>query len=188
MRARRRVLLGVLGLLGSLLVVAGAAGPAAACSCVISTPAQQLRGADVVIPGVLVSMQDPPRRRLMSSSDPITYTVAVESTYKGDPRAEVVFTSPMSGASCGLERMEVDRRYTFFLTRVRPGVSRFLDLEPGDLVGGLCSGTRPSREAVDPDVAELAGPPVLAATSTWDGGAGRAGVAAAYLVGTLTSP
>ena len=184
----RLLLIGVLGLLGSLLVVTGAAGPAAACSCAMSTPALQRRGADGVVTGVLVAMQDPPQRRLMSSSDPITYTVAVESTYKGEPQAEVVFTSPMYGASCGLERMEVDRRYTFFLTRVRPGVSRFLDVEPGDLVGGLCSGTRPSREAVDPRVTALAGPPVLAPASPWDGAAGRAGAAAAYLVGTLTSP
>jgi hypothetical protein len=162
MRALRVLLVGVVGLLGTLALVTGTAGPAAACSCVIAKPAQQLRAADVVVTGVLVSMQDPPRRRLMSSLDPITYTVAVESTYKGEPQAELVFTSAMSGASCGLEGMEVDRRYTFFLTRVGPGVSRFVDAEPGDLVSGLCSGTRPSRDSLDRRLTALAGPAVLA--------------------------
>lgn len=184
----RLLLLGVLGLLGSLLVVTGAAGPAAACSCISATPAQQVRRADVVVTGVLVGIGEPSSGRVVSSSDLVAYRVAVESTYKGEPQDEVVFTSPMSGASCGLESMEVDRRYTFFLTRVEPGVSRFLDLEPSDLVGGLCSGTRPSREAVDPRVTELTGPPVLAGGARWDEWAGRVGVAAAYLLGTLTSP
>lgn len=85
MRAVRLLLVGVLGLLGSLLVVTGAAGPAAACSCVMSTTAQQVRAADVVVTGVLEGIEGPPQGS--SSLAAVGYRVAVESTYKGEPRA-----------------------------------------------------------------------------------------------------
>lgn len=148
---------------GAVGFVVSASAPAAACYCMTAGVQGSLDAADVVVTGLLIEKEDPPQRRLMSSTDPITYTVDVESTYKGEPLDEAVFTSAMSGASCGLEGLVVDERYTFFLQRTGPRNSSLARGEPGDLVGFLCGGTRPARDAIERRLVALTGPPVSVA-------------------------
>lgn len=118
MRLLRFLLLTVVVLPGS--VVIGGSGPAFACSCAYQDVPDAVVGADEIFAGTLVRMEDPPQRAVMSSSDPITYTVAVDSVYRGDLGMSTTFESPMSGASCGLEGMLVDRRYLVFLSTDGP--------------------------------------------------------------------
>lgn len=154
----RSVLAMVLATIG---LVAVAAVPAMACSCATFTTEQAFKRADVVATGVLRDIQEPPAATMRSSTDPVTYTATVESTYKGRPSEELVFTSALYGASCGLEGMEEGERYVFFLQRVG-AKPRWLNGEPGDLVGSLCGGTRRAGGAVDARLVDIAGPPTTA--------------------------
>ena len=89
-----------------LLVTTVAAWPvetALACSCVPRDPGPMLEQADAAFIGRVVSYIDPPMDGVWSSSDPVTYTFAVESVAKGDLSAFVQVVSAFSGASCGFE-------------------------------------------------------------------------------------
>ncbi|QSR31998.1 hypothetical protein CFI00_16070 [Nocardioides sp. S5] len=128
-------------------------------------------------------MEDPPQQAVMSSADPITYTVAVDAVYRGDIGTSTTFESPMSGASCGLEGMIVDRRYLVFLSS--DGARR---------TASLCDGTALATPKRIKAVARLTGAPAhptqaaatgaapadgespVAGTSAWVIGGGVAGV------------
>jgi hypothetical protein len=130
MRLLASVLLTVLASFG--IVVTGGAGPALACSCAFQRVPEYVAYADAVFVGTLVEIGGPPKRQVMSSTDPVTYMVAVDWVYQGDVGAVAVFESAMSGASCGLDGMVVDRRYVFFTT-AKGGVS----------TASSCGGTAP---------------------------------------------
>lgn len=100
---------------GASLVTWGA-GPALACSCAYQHMPEFVDGADEIFTGTLTAMTEPPRTGVVSSTDPITYTVAVDAVYRGDVGSVAFFESAMSGASCGLEGMTVDRRYLVFVS------------------------------------------------------------------------
>lgn len=137
----------VLLLAGGVLVGVGA-GPAFACSCALSTVRDHVGYADVIVIGTLTNIEDPPKKRIMSSGDPVTYTVAVDQTFKGEPSSEVLFTSAMSGATCGLEGLQADRRYAFFLNSAGKGLD-----------ASLCGGTAPASLKLDAQIARWTGPP-----------------------------
>ncbi len=147
MRLLRLLLLAVF--VSSGMVVTGGAGPAFACSC-----AYQQTLADEIFAGTLVSMADPPQRDVMSSTDPITYTVAVDAVYRGDVGIVAVFGSPMFGASCGLESMVVDRRYLFFVST-----------DGSDRTASLCGGTGPATPSRLDAVERLTGAPAQPAVA-----------------------
>jgi hypothetical protein len=149
MRAIRLIFAAVIG---TGMLVVGGAGTALACSCAMASTADYVDYADVVVTGTLTNIELPPEGPVISSGDPVTYTVQVEQTFKGDPQSELTFTSARYGASCGLEGMQVDRRYTFFLNG-----------DGDQLFGSLCSGTQPATGAFDVKLAHIAGPPVEAA-------------------------
>jgi hypothetical protein len=149
MRAIRLTLAVLLG--GGVLVFV-VAGPAFACSCAVVSTKGYVGYADVIVTGTLIDMKDPPQQPIMSSGDPITYTVEVDRTFKGQPSGEVKFTSAMSGASCGLEGMKLDRRYTFFLNTGGDG-----------LTASLCGGTASANHGLETQIIRWTGPP---ATST----------------------
>lgn len=135
------VLLGIGGL------VLAVAGPSFACSCAMASTKDYVQGADVIVTGTLAELQDPPQQQVMSSTDPVTYTVTVDRVFKGDAGSEVEFTSAVSGASCGLEGMTADRRYTFFLNEGADG-----------LTASLCGGTAPARGGLEKQVIRWTGP------------------------------
>ena len=146
MRPLRLVLLVVL--LASGMLVTGGAGTAFACSCAYQRTPEFVGMADEIFAGTVVSMVDPPKQAIMSSTDPITYTVAVDAVYRGDVGVTAVFGSPMSGASCGLENIVVDRRYLVFLST-----------DGSERTASLCGGTAPATPRRLDAVERLTGPP-----------------------------
>jgi hypothetical protein len=139
-----RLLLIVVVCSGTLVTVG--AGPALACSCAYGQTRDFVRGADEIVAGTLVGMDGPAQRRILSSTDPIRYTVAVDHVYRGEAGSVVEFESPASGASCGLEGMVVDRRYVVFLNA--DGATR---------TANLCGGTAPATPHLEAAVQRLTG-------------------------------
>ncbi len=132
---------------GALVLVVNSA-PALACSCALGSTGDHVENADVIVTGTLTDAIDPPAAEVMSSDDPITYLVDVEKTFKGDASHQLEFTSAMSGASCGLEGMQVGDRYAFFLYPENKG-----------LEANLCGGTAPSTPKLERQIAHWTGPP-----------------------------
>lgn len=139
-------------LLAVLVVAAGVAlvpAPAFACSCVAGGPAAYVSWADVVFSGEVTDIDGPSllpfggdRRR--------TYTFDVDATYSGDTGRRTLVQSEASGAACGLEGIEVGRRYVVFAHE---------EGSDGDLAANLCGGTAPATPRLLERVAEVAGPP-----------------------------
>jgi hypothetical protein len=153
----RAIRLTLVVLVGAGMLVFGGSGTALACSCAIGSVDDYLGYADVVATGTLTDIKPPTDGPVISSVDPVKYTVDVERTFKGEPQDRLVFYSARFGASCGLEGMHVDRRYTFFLTQ---GGER--------LTANLCGGTRLATDGFETKVASVTGPPVEAANPQAD--------------------
>lgn len=151
----RMLLTGVLAAVGLVALTPSASY---ACSCAITSTKAHVEYADAVFVGTLVSMEPPPRRQVMSSTDPNTYTFSVQQPLKGQVSATTVVESAMSGASCGWEGMEIGQRYIVF---ANGGHSTWR--------GNLCGGTRGAGNHGIAQVAEITGttaqplPPDLAA-------------------------
>ncbi|WP_243059692.1 hypothetical protein [Nocardioides sp. SR21] len=119
-----------------------------ACDCASAPVPERLGRADVVFVGALME-STPGQRR--SSLDPTSYSFSVGRVIQGRASSFEVVESAWSGASCGLENMEVGREYVVFATR---------DQDDQDvLVSGLCSGTQQADPAYVAEVAAAAGPP-----------------------------
>jgi len=129
MTTLRLLLAGFLAACGLVLV-----SPATsyACSCAMADPEAHVEWADVVFTGTLTDIEPPPQREIMSSSDPNTYTFAVDQVFEGEVGAVTEVESAMSGASCGLEGMKAGRDYVVYATD-----------DQGVLATGLCTGTGP---------------------------------------------
>lgn len=138
---------------GASLVTWGA-GPALACSCAYQHMPEFVDGADEIFAGTLTGMSGPPERGVVSSTDPITYTVAVDAVYRGDVGSIAFFESAMSGASCGLEGMTVDRRYLVFVST--DGSKR---------AATSCGGTAPATPGRVDAIERLTGAPDEPATA-----------------------
>jgi hypothetical protein len=153
----------VIALPTCLLVLAAPAPHAAACSCVVAEPSDFVEWADTIFVGTLVDIAPPPERPIMSSADPATYRFEVTDVLEGEPRESTEVQSAQSGASCGLELMEVGTRYVVFASR---------DQGDGKHVGlsaNLCGGTAPVDGALLAEVERLTGPdspPAPGETST----------------------
>lgn len=145
MRALRLLLAGALGALACVVLTAP---PSFACSCAGASTAGYVDQADAVVTGTIAGKELPPRRPVMSSGDPVTYTVEVERTFKGDVPDPAEVLSAVSGASCGLEGVGVGERYVLFATAGRGG----------ELWAGLCGGTAPWSAELEAEVVAAAGP------------------------------
>lgn len=180
MRLLRLVLAGLLvAALDAVLLMTVGAAPASACSCAYAQPRQFVDGADEILAGTLVQVDQPSRGLFSSSSDPVSYTVAVDDVYRGTLGTEVEFESAQDGSSCGLEGMEVDRRYVVFLQT--DGETR---------TASLCGGTALATDRLESAVARLAGAPTQPVGAPVGGARGDgppwiagAGVLATALVG-----
>jgi len=151
-------------LVSSASLVTWGAGPALACSCAYQRTGEFAAAADEIFTGTLTAITEPPRTGVVSSTDPITYTVAVDAVYRGDVGPVASFESAMSGASCGLEGMAVDRRYLVFVSTDGP-----------KRAATSCGGTAPARPARVDAVERLTGAPADPATAV---GARTSGAAA----------
>ena len=177
----------VLALVAALSFLTLVPTTAFACSCVAGSAEEYVDRADVVVSGRFVARDQP--GRIVSSLDPVTYTVEVDRVHKGTASAELEVLTAVSGASCGLEGVALDRHYLVYAT-----------YEGAELWVGLCGGTasatpqrlreveavtgpaRPpaARTANDPDPGRTAGrhcgaPPRRAGNRR--GGRGRSGPA-----------
>ncbi len=162
-----RVRLLLAGVLGALSFVVLTAAPSFACSCATASTQEYVDGATAVFTGTVTDTEPPPKRREMSSMDPMTYTFEVDRAFKGDLTSPTEVLSAVSGASCGLEGVREGRRYVVFATEGR-----------GDaLWAGLCGGTAPWSAALGADVAAVTGPGVVAPPSVAPAGAGTPDVA-----------
>lgn len=103
----RRLLI-ALALACSGLVLTGV--PAQACTCEDESVSQQARQADVVFSGVLRSQE----RRAGEH----VYSLDVDRIYHGRVVETPVEVASSTSTSCGLGRLEVDRSYVVFASRV----------------------------------------------------------------------
>lgn len=141
-----RALLAVLALALSFVVLVPATSYA--CSCAISGARAYVDHADVVVVGTVTDRRDPPQRDVRSSTDPVTYTVAVDRVLAGEAHATTEIRSAASGASCGLEEVRPGRRYVLFA-----------NVDPEQrLRANLCGGTAPATAAYLREVSALTGP------------------------------
>lgn len=138
---------------GASLVTWGA-GPALACSCAYQRTGEFAAAADEIFTGTLTAMTEPPRTGVVSSTHPITYTVAVDAVYRGDVGSVAFFESAMSGASCGLEGMTVERRYLVFV-----------GTDGSKRAATSCGGTAPATPARMDAIERLTGAPAEPATA-----------------------
>lgn len=136
-------------LVTSAALVTGGAAPAFACSCAYNQTSDFVAAADEIFTGTLVRMVDPPQSGVVSSSDPVTYTVEVDGVHRGDVASVATFESAMSGASCGLEGMVVGERYLVFAS-----------IDGSRRTSSSCSGTAAAAPGLERAVARLAGAPM----------------------------
>lgn len=137
----------VAGLLAACGLVLVTPSTSYACSCAGGTQSDFVDWADVLFTGTLTDIEPPPQRELMSSTDPNTYTFIVHRVFEGEAGLATEVESAMSGASCGLEGMEVGEEYVVFATHHR-----------GALVSGLCSGTGRAGPGLVEQLEQLTGP------------------------------
>jgi hypothetical protein len=117
------------------VVLAAAATPATACSCLAIDDAEAFSLADAVFTGAAVERHEP-----RDPVSPTTLVFHVDHVYKGDVAALQEVRTPSSSAACGLS--PTDGRLLVFAAD--PGVTRrgSLDATDGQLVAFLCGGTR----------------------------------------------
>jgi hypothetical protein len=129
-------LLAALGLALSYLVLSPT--QAFACSCALSTTDEFVDLADVVVRGTIDDS---------TVSDPVTYTVSVAETYKGEAAGTLEVLSAASGASCGLEHVRLGESYVVFA-----------EDDGGRLWASLCGGTAPATPALVAEVEAATSP------------------------------
>ena len=140
------------GFLRSLVVIVVAAATtvltsgeqASACSCAVQTEEAAFETADAVFVGQLVGVRTPPGDT-WSSMDPERFVFDVSEVFKGEVSARQSVVTARDGASCGLE-LSVGGTYVMFAT----ATSREWELEPGEVVSGLCNGNRAVSDAPIP--------------------------------------
>jgi hypothetical protein len=98
------------GLLLAAVGVLAVPGTAHACSCVTADTEQFVEWADAVV-WARVDVVDMPA---MGNGD-AHYLLTVEEVFQGSVTERVRVDSAASGAACGLEGIDADRRYVFFL-------------------------------------------------------------------------
>ena len=134
----KRLLL-VVGLLTGLILLNPSA--ALACSCVVSTTAQQVSRAETIVDGRL--------EWIASDGIETTYGVKVTNLYKGKAAVREKLVGSASEASCGLGDLATNKRYLFFIK----GVHR------GTMSVSLCTGTAPYNAVLAAKIAAITGPP-----------------------------
>lgn len=142
-----RVLLA--GLVGALALVALSPTPSYACSCALSDTEAFVGFADVVMVGT-IDDRDPPLAG--RTTDPAVYTVSVDRVLKGQAAPVVAVLSPDSGASCGLEGIELGQRYVVFAAH-----RDLMGKDSDQLWAILCGGTAPATDAFVADVQGFTG-------------------------------
>ena len=153
-----RILLAALVLGAGLALLGGA--PAFACSCAMLSLDEYAEHADVVFAGTLTDIDEPRRLPVVSSAEESRYTFEVDAVYAGDPAPVTRVGSAWSGASCGLEGMQVGERYVVFAYVQGEGLD-----------ASLCGGTGPASPRLEGQVSDALGPATLPDPAGTHGGA-----------------
>jgi MYXO-CTERM domain-containing protein len=144
MTALRWLLVSLLG--AAALVVLGPS-PAFACSCAAQAPRQYAARADVVVTGTVLDRAE--ARSRPWGATPEKFVVEADTVYAGEVAERFELDGGEPGDTCGLEGVEVGRRYVFFLQQAR-----------GELRGSLCGGTgNVSERQVERVLEPVAGQP-----------------------------
>lgn len=122
-------------------------GTASACSCAQVSDGELIDVVDVVFRGTVINYESP-EDGAASSSDPATFTFAVDEVYQGSATETQRVLSPISGASCGLEIAHEGEFIVLAQTVLYDGPA----LADGDLAAYLCDGTRPAAAGFDADL------------------------------------
>ena len=134
--------LSLVGSLGALAVLVGAASPAFACTCAPSDFYAAFASSDAVFLGEVLDVSNP------NSGYPalVTVTMRIETAWKGEPASTTIhIVTSSSSASCGFP-FRVGARYLVYSSR------------SGEAMGAsLCSRTHETW-ADDPDLALLRSP------------------------------
>ena len=84
-----------------------------ACSCAVSSTAQQVHAAGTVVDGTL--------DWVATNSITTTYSVKVSKVFKGRAAAREKLVGSANAASCGLGSLATRKRYLFFIEGKHPG-------------------------------------------------------------------
>lgn len=196
----------------STVIVVGATTSAWACSCIVQTQQEQFERADVVFTGTVVERDDPHSGSIVSSGDPIDYTVDVDGIQKGTVGDPAVVRSARDGATCGFS-FTVGRRYQIFAQRFegrwttnlcsgtqdlgqgaivsaspKPSVHRSPTVPPATVTPSptMTASPSPTPVASSPTPFVLAGPPLVADPNRGKPAAGSlAGASAVTMLGAL---
>ena len=142
-----RLLFALMGaLVGALSIVILVPSTAFACSCAQLSVADYVERADLVVKGSIEDRDEGPPKAISSSTDPVTYTVAVDEVLKGASGPVAKVESSGAGASCGLE-VQVGRSYVIFAEVGDDGVYE----------ANLCGGTSGARPGFVAQVAAITG-------------------------------
>lgn len=154
---RPKALLLLLSVLAAAVGITWVQAPAAsACSCAVSTVAEQADFADVVGSGT-VRRVTPPSDRWSSAAE-ATYLIDLDAVWKGPPEAEVRMLSAVSSASCGLEGIVQGDRIILFANGSEP------------LAANLCGGTWLFDDDTAAELTALLGEPTAPTPAPASGG------------------
>ncbi|HET6167082.1 MAG TPA: hypothetical protein VFE07_09665 [Marmoricola sp.] len=134
----RRLLLAFALTFGMLVLTPS---PSWACSCALSSPAEQVRLATTVVSGTVDWTATDGQRR--------TYKIDVDAVYKGAAASSEKLITSDNEASCGVADLATGKRYLFFIEGQHPGAMRV----------GLCGGTTAYADALARQVTAITGPP-----------------------------
>ena len=130
-------------LLAGGLVLLSPAAPAAACSCAVLTPDEQVDIASTVFAGTLVERDERGRQ--------VVYGFEVDQVFKGSTTRTTRVRTGEEEASCGLPNLTEGEDYIVLAAPVRE--------EDDQLFASLCGGTRGIAGAGDTDrIQSLTGP------------------------------
>ncbi|MFL6160024.1 MAG: hypothetical protein ACJ72D_28380 [Marmoricola sp.] len=134
----RRILF-VVALIAGLVFLTPSA--ALACSCVVSTPQEQVQRAGTILDGSVV----------WSATNGLetTYSVKVDQVFKGRAAAREKLITNANEGSCGLGELATGKRYLFFVSGEHPG----------RMTVSLCGGTTAYDAALVAKVQAATGPP-----------------------------
>lgn len=129
----------VLAVTAGLLVLAP--GTSWACSCVQSSPIEQVRRVETVVDGTVAWVS--------SNGIETTYSVEVDRVFKGKAAEREKLITAANEAACGLGMLTVDKRYLFFIDGVHPGRMRV----------SLCGGSAPYGDELAAQIEAATGAP-----------------------------
>ncbi|SFL75330.1 hypothetical protein SAMN03159341_109151 [Paenibacillus sp. 1_12] len=110
----KRGLIGLYTLLFVFATFIAVPQPSQACSCAKKPSVQEeLERKSAIFAGKVIKLSGPRLGFFNSSADPLTVTFAVSTVWKGETRAELNVSTPMSDSSCGYS-FEMNREYLVY--------------------------------------------------------------------------